>query len=53
MNIMISNIQAEKSHKKSINPRILNLLTRLNGYTHVTNETCLDIKLTTFGIPEE
>jgi len=52
MNIMISNMQAAKSNQKSINPRILNLLTRLNGYSHVTNATCLDLKLTTFGIPE-
>lgn len=52
MNIMISNMQAAKSNQKSINPRILNLLTRLNGYSHVTNATCLDLQLTTFGIPE-
>jgi len=52
MNIMISNMQAAKPHQKSINPRILNLLTRLNEYSHVTNATCLDLKLTTFGVPE-
>lgn len=52
MSIMISNMQAAKTLKKSINPRILNLLTRLNGYSHVTNATCLDVKLTTFGVPE-